>query len=590
VGEEEEMLKMSLLDLDTTDTSLPMTPERLAELNAVATLEFEVGHYHKDGHIIRLEVSANLVSIGDEKFIQAFHRDITERKQIEKILIESSKKWHTTFDGMNDSILLLDVNGKILQTNKISQMLFGKKEEEMVGRQCYEIVHNSKCHIDNCPLVRMKISKQRETMLLPVGDKWFEVVVDPIFDDTMNITDVVHIIKDITERKKSEQALRQAQKMESIGFLARGIAHDFNNLLGAMMGNVSLIQLYISADHPAAKFVEPAISAMKKAATLTKQMLAYSGKGQFQMLTIDLVKMVQEHLSLIKVTIPKNVKLQMNLSPIPLYVNGDLGQIEQIILNLIINGGEAIGEKQGIVDIDVSAVKLLQDELAAYNTLTNTVLKEGEYALLRVTDNGSGMSKEIMEKIFDPFFSTKFVGRGLGLSAVLGIIRSHQGGIAIESKEGAGTTFRVLLPLVSAPVLIKETPHKKTAPKTAEEQTILVIDDEDYVVDMVLTVLELGKYQRLSAIDPVVGVKLYEEQWRTIGAVILDYSMPKMNGKEVIMALRKINPDVKVILSSGYKEEDILKLMGDSLPTSFLQKPYEANALLSMVGSVLDVK
>ncbi len=425
---------------------------------------------------------------------------------------------------------------------------------------------------------------------LPSGDiRWRQFYSTPLLKENGIVTWYGMEI-DVSERKKIEEALRRKQKMESIGSLASGIAHDFNNLLGAMMGNVSLMQMQLPADHSVVKYIDQTLKIIKQAATLTKQMLAYSGKGQFQILTIDLVAAIKEQVALIKVSTPKNVELRMNLPQTPLYVNGDPGQIEQIIMNIIMNAGEAVGEKHGVVSVGVSAMMMSNKELISYSLRTTTTLNEGEYALFQVSDNGCGMSRETLEKVFDPFFTTKFVGRGLGLAAVLGIIREHKGGVAIESTEGIGTTFRVLLPIVCAPVSINDTSQKNTPPQEAKPATVLIIDDEEYIVDWVCDVLTAGKCQPLSATDPVVGVAIYKEQWHTIDVVILEYSMPKLNGKEVLIELRKINPNVKVLMASGYSEEELGHLMGDVRPIAIIQKPHSAEALLSMISKMLVMK
>ena len=394
------------------------------------------------------------------------------------------------------------------------------------------------------------------------------------------------IIVDITERKKSEQIIRDLQRRESIGVLAGGIAHDFNNLLAVMMGNVSLAKIRMPADHPSVKNLDRTMTAVERAATLTKQMLAYSGKGRFQVIAVNLVKVVQEHLNLFEASLPKNVSLVTHLSSTPVVVKGDPGQIEQIVMNLIMNGGEAIGEKQGVVNIDVSTVTMSAEELIPFGRLNNQELKSGEYALFQVTDNGSGMDEETITKIFDPFYTTKFIGRGLGLSAVLGIIRGHSGGITVTSVEGTGTTFRVILPLHNVAIDALQ-PKKQSTEPIGHSPTVMVIDDEQYIVDLAFEIFNEEKYLYFSATDPEKGVQVYKEHWQTIEVVILDYGMPKMNGKEVLIELKKINPTVKVIMQSGYSEDELNHLMGDVKPSAFIQKPYSPKALVSLTTKTL---
>ncbi len=472
--------------------------------------------------------------------------------------------------------------------------MFGKTEAELIGKSFFPLIHEDDVEVTRHEMKKLYhapftcIIEQRA--MTNTGWRWFSWCDTSELNKNNEVISIIGVGRDITEHKNAEEALRNTQKIKSIGLLSSGIAHDYNNLLNIMIGNILLATKKISADHQAVKFLERSLSAMKSAATLTKQILAYSGKGRFLVQTIDMVAMVQDHLTLAKASIPKNVSLQTNLSPTQVYVKGDPAQIEQIVMNLIINSGEAIGENQGVVSIEVSTVSFTNDELTAFGVLTNTTLEQQEYASLRVSDNGNGMNKETMEKIFDPFFTTKFVGRGLGLSAVLGIIRGHKGGITIESKEGAGTAVCVLLPIVRVPVNTIEPLSEKQNPIQASGKTVLLIDDEREIIEMLNNVLESGNYNRQSTIDPVIGVALYKEHWRNIDVVILDYSMPKMNGKEVLIELQKINSNVKVIISTGYSEEEISDLMGNFKPTSIIQKPYTPNALLSLLSTVLAMK
>jgi two-component system cell cycle sensor histidine kinase/response regulator CckA len=368
--------------------------------------------------------------------------------------------------------------------------------------------------------------------------------------------------------------------------LRGGIAHDFNNLLTAMLGNVSLALSRMPDDHPAVKNIERTKTAVERAATLTKQMLAYSGKGRFQILSIDLVKIVQDHLGFFEASLPKNVSIDTHLSPMPVIVKGDPGQIEQIVMNLIINAGEAIGNNNGTVDISVLVMNMSDEAVKPFGRLNGQTLTSGMYAFFQVTDTGVGMSSETLEKIFDPFFTTKFVGRGLGLSAVLGIIRSHNGGITVNSTENSGTIFQVILPLEKSDAIDKQSTGDRFEPNNVSP-TILVIDDEDYIIDMTNDILDGVGYKHYSAADPEKAIKLFIEHWRSIELVILDFSMPKMNGKEVLLELRNIKPDIKVIMSSGYSEEELHLLMGDVEPSAIIQKPHHPQNLIALIKNVL---
>jgi PAS domain S-box-containing protein len=520
-------------------------------------------------------------------------KNIHERKLAEDALRKSEERYRQLFENLPIGIYRTTPDGRILAANPaLIRMLGYASFDEYVNRNLEQ--DPDSLYSRNT----FKEQLEREGHINGLEAEWYKADktrmfvrenVQVIRDEKGNAVYYDGTVEDITERKNNEQIIRDVQRRESIGVLAGGIAHDFNNLLNAMMGNISLAQVRVPSDHPAAINISRALSAMDRAATLTKQLLAYSGKGKFQIREIDVVALVQEHANLFEVSLPKNITLSLSLPPDPIFIKGDQGQIEQVVMNLIINGGDAIGKKQGAVSVDVSSVTMVKNQLAEYGKLTNTILKEGPYALIEVADNGSGISRETLSKIFDPFFTTKETGRGLGLSAVLGILHGHEGGITIESKEGVGTTFRVVLPMVQAATPPASLNKGMDLP-LAKDKKIFIIDDEQYIVDMANDILESVNYQRLSTTDPVNGVQLFKEHWRTIDAVILDFSMPKLNGREVFVELQKINPAVKVIISSGYTEEEIIDLMGNFKPTAFIQKPYTAKALLHIVGKVLGIK
>ncbi len=465
--------------------------------------------------------------------------------------------------------------------------------EEVVGKTVHEFWQLGERSAEVVEALRTKGSWIGELTAKRKDGTTFDaqIAASMVVDEHKNPVCMHASFADITERKINERILSDVQRRESLGVLTSGIAHDFNNLLGTMMGNISLAQTRIPPEHPAAANIEKALSAMEHAANLTKQMLAYSGKGKFQNRTIDVTEVVREHISLMNVSLPKNVRFETHLAPDPVYIDGDPGQIEQIVMNLIINGGDAIGDRQGVVSVEVSQVHMTPDALAPFGILTGVSLKPGYYALLCVTDNGCGMSAETRTRIFDPFFTTKFTGRGLGLSAVLGIIRSHDGGIAIESTEGAGTTFRVLLPILhnpaSAAVPAEAPPRDAEHETTQAKPLVLIIDDEHEIATMAQEMLTTGGYATLVEVNPVRALELYTERRTDIGMVLLDLTMPEMSGKEVVEALRAINPGVKIMISSGYTEDDVMKRLSTATVSGFIQKPYRLQSLLAMTKRIV---
>ncbi|HLP14679.1 MAG TPA: GAF domain-containing protein [Bacteroidota bacterium] len=401
------------------------------------------------------------------------------------------------------------------------------------------------------------------------------------------IVKVAGSVMDITERKQKDQLLHDAQRRESIGILSGGIAHDFNNLLASMMGNVSLAQMHLPDEHPSMKNLAKALSAMERAADLTRQMLAYAGKGKFEIRRIDLTSMVRDHGSLFTVSLPKNVKLTTRIPSHPLCVEGDPGQIEQIFMNLLINGGEAVGERQGAVSIILSDTVMTASDLAPYNRFVNTTLTAGRYVVIEVNDTGSGMDQDTMSKMFDPFFTTKFMGRGLGLAAVLGIIQGHKGGITVDSNCGEGTTIRVVLPAVAAPDARDEANESHDASRHNSVVTILVIDDEEDVATMAKEILMRDGYGVAVKLNPLEGIERFRQCPSDTNLVLLDLTMPEMSGREVVVALQSIDPSVRIIITSGYSEEDVAEKLGDVKVSAFIQKPYRMQLLLSTVREVL---
>ena len=414
---------------------------------------------------------------------------------------------------------------------------------------------------------------------------WASLKISPITNSQGATTHFVAITEDITQNKKHEDALLQSQKLESIGTLAGGVAHDFNNILNAILGHSALALRKVPVDSPAKSNIENAIKATERAADLTNQLLAYSGKGKLYTQDIDLNLLVRQNVDLFQVSVSKTAELAYELgSPAP-WISADIGQIQQVLMNLIINASDAMSLKPGRVTVRTSSVKLWQEN-GDYSKYTDMPLESGNYALLQVADTGTGISKETLTRIFDPFFTTKFTGRGLGLSAVLGIIKAHKGGLRIDSTEGEGTRFEIVLPLASASAEIDVSQKMDTAQRDGEGRTILVIDDDEGVLELLQDIFSGANFQVVSASNPLEGIELYRQR-QDVALIILDFSMPVMNGMAVLEQLLKINNEAKVLLCSGYTEEATIPSSGNLRPAGFLQKPYDPNTLLDRVGSLL---
>jgi len=376
----------------------------------------------------------------------------------------------------------------------------------------------------------------------------------------------------IREREQIEAVLHQTQKLESLGVMAGGIAHDFNNLLSAMLGQSSVAKMKLPAD--------------KRAADLTRQLLIYSGRGQIERKPISLNEVIQENLPLLKVTIPLNVQLKHALTPKLPAILADPGQMQQVVMNLVLNGAQAIGNKPGQVSINTRVYQLTTGMEPLTWQYGGHVPEPGHYVLLEVTDTGEGMSPEILDRIFEPFFTTKTTGHGLGLATVLGIVRTHQGSIQVESEPGEGTVFRLFFPVIEQPKDKLENKRIESPLLTPSPQTglILIIDDEESVVASLTDILVMGGFTVLTATNGATGLQKYEEHHREIDLVVLDISMPGMDGIETLRHLQAINSHVRVIVSSGLNRTGKLLPLTMGATVSYLNKPYNAEKALAEVS------
>ena len=410
--------------------------------------------------------------------------------------------------------------------------------------------------------------------------------VFPLVDTTGQGWGLGVIATDITERKLAERALLQTQKLESLGVLAGGIAHDFNNLLGAMQGNVELAMAEAS-QASAQPHLETLMGLMSKAADLLRQMLAHAGHGKAAVTTLDLNQLVGEMTQLLETCISKKVVLRQAFHPEPLFLEADPSQLHQVIMNLVINASEAIHEATGTITIRTRR----QDEGTADWAFANggQAFGPGPYAALEVTDTGAGMTPEVVRKIFDPFFTTKFAGRGLGLAAIHGIVRSHRGGVQVISEPGTGSTFTILFPLAPPPPPSLATPADpaRTARPRVPAGTVLVIEDEAAMRYVVAKALLQVAIPTLQAQDGQMALRVFKSHREQIRLILMDMTMPNLDGEETLRELRRQGATVPVILTSGFNEEDVLERFTGLDLAGFIQKPFKLEALVDLVCRVM---
>jgi two-component system cell cycle sensor histidine kinase/response regulator CckA len=391
---------------------------------------------------------------------------------------------------------------------------------------------------------------------------------------------------DITERQQAEAArmklqakLLEVQRLESLGLMAGGIAHDFNNLLTVIMGNASTALLSLPKGSAARADVEAVLAASQRAADLTRQMLAYSGRGQFDVRPLDVSAQVREIAALVYPSIPVKVELRLELGPAPA-VLADAAHIQQVIMNLVLNAAEAIGEAPGHVVITTSERHI--DGAEAMALSADAPLTPGRHVLLEVRDSGSGMDAATLKRIFDPFFTTKFTGRGLGLAAVLGIVRAHSGAILVDSTLGKGSTFQVFLPSCEDNVELPRPP----AMSYAGAAVVLVIDDDANVRAALLKMLASCGLQVIEAADGPSGARTASARASEITLVLLDMTMPGMDGEETLRAIRE-HSSVPVVLISGYGEAEATRRFAGLGLAGFLQKPFSSEQLSEKLHQVL---
>ena len=398
---------------------------------------------------------------------------------------------------------------------------------------------------------------------------------------------------DVTERKRAQEEraalearMREAQRLESLGVLAGGLAHDFNNLLAVILGNSRLVLAGLPAGSPLARKLREIRSAAEHAVDLTDQMLIAAGKRSQVRAAVDLAEFVDGLLDLCRSALPSNATLRTELARDLPPVEADAVQLRQVILNLVTNAGEALAGEPGSVSLRVARTRVEAGELTG--AIGTPELGAGEYACLEVADTGVGIPAENQARLFEPFFTTKFTGRGLGLAAVLGIVRSHRGAIQLESRPGAGASFRVLLPLPadgarSAPVACE---------RAAEGGSghILVVDDDEAILRLMQAFLEDGGFQVTTVLGGRAGVELFRRTPERFDGVVLDLVMPEFDGARVFEEIRQIRPDLPVILVSGYAEEAARSLLGEGSRASFLHKPFEPEELVKRLRAAFPLR
>ncbi|MFA7402658.1 MAG: PAS domain S-box protein [Pelobacteraceae bacterium] len=554
--------------------------------------DFEATFRRKDGTVFSGSISTNVLTLHNGTFLLSVIRDMTERKRAEESLQESRELFMLFMKYTPVYTFIKQIEGgqsRVIQVSDNFVDMVGKPAEELRGRTMYELFPAEfarKITDDDVAVVNGRKVIQLDEDL---NGRNYTTIKFPIYREGRDSL-IAGFTIDVTERKRNEEERRHmeqqlvyAQKLESLGVLAGGIAHDFNNILMTIVGNADLALMRLSKESPVVDNLHCIEQAAARAADLARQMLAYSGKGKFVVESIDLNRLLEEMLHMLEVSISKKAVLRLNLTkPLPL-VEADATQMRQIIMNLVINASEAIGDKSGVIAINTGCMDCDRNYLK--DVWLDENLSGGLYVYLEIVDSGCGMSRETLDRIFDPFYTTKFTGRGLGMAAVLGIVRGHRGAIKVSSEPEAGTTFKVLFPASGKPAeLFDEVPHHEDRKRAG---TVLLVDDEETVRGIGSEMLKELGFTVITADDGRKAIDVFQQNL-DVCFVLLDLTMPHMDGEQCFRELRRIKPDVRVIMSSGYNEQEVTQKFAGKGLNGFIQKPYRLSMLQEAIRRIQD--
>jgi len=552
--------------------------------------------YFDEEHLVVGGVAAITVIL----LICALELYLNRRSRIEATLRKSEERYRLLFRNTSSGIALHEIvtddtgmpcDYRFLDVNPSFTKLTGLRAEDLIGRTVLEVMPDTEHYwIETYGKVALTGESVEFVHHSKVLGKDFDVLAyaPAPLQFAVVFRDITEQRRAEEEKRKLEEQVRQTQKLESLGVLAGGIAHDFNNLLMVVLGHTELALKEISPMSAARGSIVEIATAASRATELCRQMLAYAGKSSFALERTGVRELVEEMAHLLKTAISKKAILNLNLERGLPPIEADPSQIRQIVMNLIINASEAIGDLSGVITVSVGATRC--DEEYLRRTELRQDLAPGLYVHLEVTDTGSGMDEMTRSRIFEPFFSTKFAGRGLGLAAVLGIVRAHKGALKVYSEPGKGTTFKILFPALAE---TDDAAPPSDASPLAEWRgrgTILLVDDEESLLALGARMLEHLGFTVLTAMDGVQAVERFRERKKEIDLVLMDLTMPHMDGAEAFGELRRLRPDVRVVLTSGYSQEDVSARFAGKGLDGVLQKPFTLGKLRESLAVLMPMR
>ncbi len=532
---------------------------------------------------------------GSRRFACIF-TDITEKKKFEEEIKRLNREWQLAYDNINSVIWFLNTNFEITRTNNAVIKILKLTPDEVLGKKCWEVVHATKEPPAFCPVLRLLKTKKRETSEFCKDNRWYEVIVDPIFDDTNQLSGFIHIVSEITERKRAEaekeilqRQLIESQKLDAVGKLAGGIAHDFNNMLSVIMGNIELAIIKKETGEPIEENLEEVRNAVERASEITKKILAFARKQDTQPKILNLNHELLERIKLIKRMLTERIQIEFKPYDDLWNVYLDPAHLDMILLNLSVNAKDAI-QGEGKITIEVANKKIDETITQKYPDVV-----PGEYVMLSISDTGIGISPEILPRVFEPFFTTKKQGEGtgLGLAIVYGTVKQNNGFITVNSELGKGSTFTIYFPRCKkgkdeGEVIKDEKGNKCEFIKKENSGMVLVIDDEKGVLEILNQIISRLGFKPILTDDPMEALRIAQENKSKIKLLISDIVLPKINGFDLAREVEQFIPNLKILFMSGYFEELNLERLRSTSGIHLIKKPFSIQNLTQKIQEILD--